>query len=95
VSLASTVSSKGQVTIPIEIRQRLGLTNGSRVEFIVEGGHTILRPERGKDDPFTKYMGIFAAKRPYTLEEIIREQRTMRGHEADERPAVRRGKRRT
>ncbi len=31
------VTDKGQVTIPIEIRQRLGLHPGAAVEFSVEG----------------------------------------------------------
>ncbi len=53
-----TVSSKGQVTIPIEIRKRLGLREGDRVEFAVERGTTILRPARGRDsNPFEAYVG--------------------------------------
>ena len=28
------VTSKGQVTIPLEVRQRLGLTAGSRIDFV-------------------------------------------------------------
>jgi AbrB family looped-hinge helix DNA binding protein len=31
------ITSKGQVTIPIEIRERLGLLPGTEVEFIVDG----------------------------------------------------------
>lgn len=31
------VTSKGQVTIPIEIRERLGLLPGTEVEFDVDG----------------------------------------------------------
>jgi AbrB family looped-hinge helix DNA binding protein len=31
------ITSKGQVTIPIEIRERLGLLPGTEVEFKVEG----------------------------------------------------------
>lgn len=52
----SSVSSKGQVTIPIEIRNRLGIREGDRVEFVVEGGKTILRPARGQSNPFAKYL---------------------------------------
>ena len=32
----ATVSSQGQVTIPAEIRRRLGLEKGSTLEFIVQ-----------------------------------------------------------
>jgi len=31
------VTSKGQVTIPIEIRERLGLQAGTEVQFAVDG----------------------------------------------------------
>ena len=32
------VTSKGQVTIPIEIRKKLGLKNGDKVLFVEESG---------------------------------------------------------
>jgi AbrB family looped-hinge helix DNA binding protein len=32
---SSTISSKGQITVPQEIRRRLGLETGDRVEFVV------------------------------------------------------------
>ena len=31
---ASTVTSKGQITIPVQIRTALGLNTGDRVEFV-------------------------------------------------------------
>lgn len=55
---SSSVSSKGQVTIPQEIRNRLGLAAGDRVDFVVEDGRTIIRPSRSDPDPFEKQMGI-------------------------------------
>jgi len=30
----AVVSSKGQITIPAEVRERLGVTTGDRVEFV-------------------------------------------------------------
>ena len=38
------VTSKGQVTIPKEIRRKLGISSYSEVEFVVEGNTVILRP---------------------------------------------------
>jgi AbrB family looped-hinge helix DNA binding protein len=40
----TTMTSKGQVTVPKEVRQRLGLRQGMRVAFVVEGDHAVLRP---------------------------------------------------
>jgi len=54
---SSTISSKGQVTVPQEIRTRLGLSAGDRIEFVVEGGRTLLRPARPAGSAFDKYKG--------------------------------------
>ena len=40
----TTMTTKGQVTIPKSVRQQLGLKQGSRVTFVVEGDHAVLRP---------------------------------------------------
>lgn len=47
------VTSKGQVTIPIEIRQKAGLLPDTEVEFVVRGKTVIVRkaektPRRGR-----------------------------------------------
>ena len=54
----STISSKGQVTVPLEVRRRLGLNEGDRVEFVIENEQTVLRPARLPGNPFEKYVGI-------------------------------------
>lgn len=40
----TAMTSKGQVTVSKEVRQRLGLRQGSRIAFAVEGDHAVLRP---------------------------------------------------
>lgn len=40
---STSVTSKGQVTIPKALRQRLGIRQGSRVEFSVVGDHVEMR----------------------------------------------------
>jgi antitoxin PrlF len=54
----STITSKGQLTVPQEIRKRLGLQAGDRVEFVVEEGRTVIRPLRSEVNPFKRFIGI-------------------------------------
>ena len=47
------ITSKGQVTIPRDIRQKLGISTHSEVEFVIEGDAVVVRktegvPTRGK-----------------------------------------------
>jgi antitoxin PrlF len=58
---SSTISSKGQITVPLEIRNRLGLKKGDRVEFVVDNGRTTIRPARAPENPFVKYVGALPA----------------------------------
>lgn len=39
----TSVTSKGQVTIPKEVRQQLGIRQGSRIEFALVGDHVEMR----------------------------------------------------
>src|ERR1022692_4788580 len=51
---SSTISSKGQITVPQELRKRLGLEAGDRVEFVVEEGRTVMRPLHSEANLLTK-----------------------------------------
>lgn len=42
--MISTVTSKGQVTIPVSIRKKMGLHTNDRVDFITEGDRIIIVP---------------------------------------------------
>lgn len=44
------ITSKGQVTIPQEIRNRLGLLPHTEVEFEIAGDHARIRRARPKND---------------------------------------------
>jgi antitoxin PrlF len=43
----STVTTKGQTTIPGEIRQALKIKPGDRLEYAVEGDHATIRVHPG------------------------------------------------
>jgi len=80
MAATSTISSKGQVTVPIEVRHRLGLKEGDRVEFVFEGGRTFLRPVRTEKSPFAAFVGALPAFS--SRDEIGLWVRDMRGDDA-------------
>ena len=45
----ASVTSKGQVTIPKNIRSKLGIESGSKVSFILKDGEVVMIPK--SDDP--------------------------------------------
>lgn len=63
----SRITSKGQVTVPSEIRRKLGLQKGDKVEFRERGAETIITRATESEKPFEKYAGILAKKirRPF------------------------------
>ena len=55
-----TLSSKGQITVPVAIRRRLGVKAGDRLQFVVEEGEVRLRPARSDENPFERYIGALS-----------------------------------
>jgi AbrB family looped-hinge helix DNA binding protein len=78
----TTISSKGQVVVPAELRKQLGLKKGTRATWTEEGGRLILMPitERILDEmqgflkPRPGEPSVFEA----SLEERERERRRER-----------------
>ena len=69
----TTVTEKGQITIPKDIRQSLGLGKGDRVLFILEAERAILVPLPKKGQLSDLY-GVLRARRPYPGQTIIRDE---------------------
>jgi len=72
--MSTTVTSKGQVTIPKAVRERMGITPGSEVEFSLnEQGEIVLlkcgRKPRPKESPFAKIRGT--VKTDMTTDQIM------------------------
>jgi AbrB family looped-hinge helix DNA binding protein len=65
----STLTSKGQITLPKAIRDRLHLRSGDRVQFLVlEDGRVELVPVTA---PLTRLKGMLPAPpEPVTLEQM-------------------------
>jgi len=62
--MKSTISSKGQVTIPIEVRDRLGLEAGTTVLFDIREEGVLLRKGSHGEHPVDKVFGILKVRRP-------------------------------
>jgi AbrB family looped-hinge helix DNA binding protein len=67
--MKSRISSKGQVTVPVEVRNELGLMTGTEVEFLVRDGEAILRKGRRDDDPVSRVYGRLTLTAP--VDELI------------------------
>jgi antitoxin PrlF len=55
--MESRVSSKGQITVPLAVRDRLGLPPGTPVTFELIEGAVILRKGRADDHPVDRVFG--------------------------------------
>ena len=55
--IRSKVTSKGQITVPLEVRKRLGVAQGDQVEFDTDKPEIVIRPVRAIDNPFRKWRG--------------------------------------
>jgi antitoxin PrlF len=68
----ATLTSKGQTTIPKEIRDLLGLAPGDKLDFVVEAdGRVVLRPAT-RDVRELKGMLRKKSRKPVSLEEMDR-----------------------
>lgn len=75
---SATVTSKGQLTVPKDVRDKLGLRSGDRVVFELEGDSARLKVERRKS--LSELKGSLPATREYPGKEVERE--AARGHVA-------------
>jgi antitoxin PrlF len=72
--MGNRVTSKGQVTIPKEIRDELGIRPGDEISFARDDGG--FRAEKTVvEDPFDKYRGHLKKLAGVDVDELIEEMR--------------------
>jgi antitoxin PrlF len=81
MSLLGKITSKGQTTVPLAIRERLGVKPGDRLEYIVgEDGRITLRKAPGLES----LRGILKSEVRLTTEELAKAIEDARAARADE-----------
>lgn len=78
VKKQATITSKGQITVPREVRRALGVRSGDKLLFESDGKGIRVRPVRSKSG-FAKYRGIGNPDIPSGRKSIRRWLRGMRG----------------
>jgi antitoxin PrlF len=58
--MLSTVSEKGQITVPKRLRERLGIHPGDRLELVEDGGRLVATKTVGGGDPVSAVYGILS-----------------------------------
>jgi AbrB family looped-hinge helix DNA binding protein len=66
------VTTKGQVTIPKEVREAMGIDPGDEVEFVETEDGYVLR-KRVEENPFERWRGTLETGRP--TEDVVAELR--------------------
>ncbi len=80
----SVVQAKGQVTIPAEIRRKLGLKKGDLVAFIETEQGVLITPQEVIATNALDRIGEALRKRGISLEELIESGREIRGQLLEE-----------
>jgi len=74
-----SVGPKGRVVIPVEIRRRLGLEEGSQLVALVEGDGVLLLPRAAVKQ---RLRGMFAGVGTSMADELIRDRRAAAAEES-------------
>jgi AbrB family looped-hinge helix DNA binding protein len=72
------ITSKGQITVPHEIRKFLGVKPGDHLVFETSGARAHVRPVRSQS-PFTPYRGIGTGSGNSGRKAVLRAIRELRG----------------
>lgn len=77
--MKTKVSTRGQVSIPSEIRKRLHIESETKLEWVVEGNTIRVIPI--PKDPITAFRG--RGKGAYTTQDLLNDRRLERRREND------------
>ncbi|HVC31946.1 MAG TPA: type II toxin-antitoxin system PrlF family antitoxin [Chloroflexota bacterium] len=76
--ILATITERGQVTVPAEVRRILGVKPREKIAFAIENGQVRLVPASFTLE--SAYGSVKPLKRPEDLDEIIREVKAERAN---------------
>lgn len=62
MNLMTTITTKGQVTIPVHIRDKFDFIPGRKIKFQIKDNDVVIKPVAN----FVDFMGVFASKKKYS-----------------------------
>ena len=71
--MKSTISSKGQLTVPIELRKKLGLEAGTVIQFELRDGVVVMRKGTQAGHPVDRLFGRLHLGKP--VDDILDQMR--------------------
>lgn len=74
-TVRSTLSSKGQITVPKLVRDRLKAIQGTQLEFVLDDGSVTVRVASTPAEPLQAWFGIAPLPEDQTVSGWIREMR--------------------
>ncbi len=81
MAIEAKITSKGQITVPLEVRKELGVKPGDKIRFERNSDREITVLPVRKESLFEKYRGIERTGVGATKREILTEIRRMRDGE--------------
>lgn len=74
--MKSTLTSKGQTTIPNQIRKQMGLKAGDGLVYSIDGDHIVVKPVKGT--LLDAYASVKPKRRPEDFSRVRRQVRRQR-----------------
>jgi AbrB family looped-hinge helix DNA binding protein len=71
--METTVTTKGQLTLPIEVRRALGIDTGTVLEVELGRGGSVVLRKKATPGFFDQFVGLKAADAPYATGDEARE----------------------
>ncbi len=75
----ATLTSKGQITIPVEVRKTLGLEAGMRVDFVFRDGVYVIVPPSHPVSRLAGFFGVYEGQ-PVSIEQMNDDVADAMGH---------------